>query len=52
MCQAQFPSNKELLAHAVAAHQRRICTICLQVDARQSSSCGHASKPCDAACGS
>ena len=26
-----FPSNKELLAHVVSTHQRRICTICLQV---------------------
>ena len=37
MCQTHdgrpFPSNKELLAHVVAAHQRRICTICLQVGA-------------------
>ncbi len=37
MCQsngraATFPSNKELLAHVLSAHQRRICTICLQVD--------------------
>ena len=35
MCQRfegrPFPSNKELLAHVVTAHQRRICTICLQV---------------------
>jgi len=32
---APFPSNKELLAHVVSAHQRRICTICLQVDVRE-----------------
>ena len=35
MCQLSegrpFPSNKELLAHVVSSHQRRICTICLQV---------------------